>query len=69
MLHPWHKLAYFKTAGWEDEWINAAENIVRAEFNHTYAYDGGGDVDMTSKHDGKTTDKDKVSSDFLLQLF
>ena len=32
MLHPCHKLQYFKNAGWEDEWIESAEEIVRTQF-------------------------------------
>jgi len=36
VLHPSHKLAYFKTASWDDEWIDAAEEIVRAEFERAY---------------------------------
>jgi len=31
-------LKYFKTAGWEDEWIETAHSIVRAEFDRTYAF-------------------------------
>src|ERR1700678_135540 len=38
VLHPCHKLQYFKTAGWEEEWIEAAEEIVRDEFDRTYAF-------------------------------
>jgi len=33
VLHPRHKLQYFKTAGWEEDWIEAAEQIVRDEFD------------------------------------
>jgi hypothetical protein len=36
VLHPRHKLKYFKTVGWEDEWIDAAEQIVRDEFEQKY---------------------------------
>lgn len=36
MLHPRHKLAYFKTAGWEDSWIKTAENLVRDRFESDY---------------------------------
>ena len=28
VLHPMHKLTYFKNAGWEAEWIDTAEEIV-----------------------------------------
>ena len=38
VLHPRHKLHYFKTAGWEEEWIDMAHNIVREEFDRTYAF-------------------------------
>jgi hypothetical protein len=37
VLHPRHKLQYFKDAGWSDEWIEQAEEIVRDEFNRKYA--------------------------------
>ena len=33
VLHPRHKLHYFKTAGWEDDWIETARGIVREEFD------------------------------------
>jgi hypothetical protein len=38
VLHPRHKLQYFRVAGWEDEWIDAAHTIVREEFDRTYAF-------------------------------
>jgi hypothetical protein len=75
VLHPRHKLTYFKTAGWEDEWISAAENIVRAEFNRSYACDtsgesGDGDVDAASECGGEATQvTGKVYPRFLLWLF
>src|SRR5271154_3203981 len=37
VLHPRHKLHYFKNAGWDEEWITTAKTIVRAEFNRFYA--------------------------------
>ncbi|KIJ90219.1 hypothetical protein K443DRAFT_68183, partial [Laccaria amethystina LaAM-08-1] len=36
VLHPCHKLQYFKTAGWEEEWVDAAEQIVHNEFDQMY---------------------------------
>ncbi|OJA12661.1 hypothetical protein AZE42_13159 [Rhizopogon vesiculosus] len=36
VLHPHHKLFYFKSAGWEDDWINTAEALVRDEFERSY---------------------------------
>jgi hypothetical protein len=37
VLHPRHKLDYFKKAGWKEEWIAAARQIVRDEFEQSYA--------------------------------
>jgi hypothetical protein len=41
VLHPRHKLQYFKNAGWEDDWIERAEEIVRTQFDLSY-----GSLDM-----------------------
>ena len=32
VLHPWHKLSYFKTAGWEQDWINTAEDLLQNKY-------------------------------------
>jgi len=37
VLHPSHKLEYFKSAGWDDEWREMAVKIIRTEFEQTYA--------------------------------
>jgi hypothetical protein len=37
VLHPRHKLQYFKNIGWEDDWIQTAEDLVRDEFARSYA--------------------------------
>ena len=36
VLHPRHKLAYFKKADWEAEWIKIAEAIFRDTFKRLY---------------------------------
>ena len=36
VLHPRHKLRYFTNAGWQDDWIEQAEEIVRTEFDLSY---------------------------------
>src|SRR6267154_761119 len=36
VLHPCHKLTYFKHAKWEDDWIETAEALVRSEFARSY---------------------------------
>ncbi|PPQ97651.1 hypothetical protein CVT26_002435 [Gymnopilus dilepis] len=37
VLHPRHKLEYFRKHEWEQEWIDAALQIVRDEFHRSYA--------------------------------
>lgn len=58
VLHPRHKLSYFKNAGWEDEWVDTAETLVRDEFKRSYEH--------TIVNDDLTDDEDKgvgVSAD------
>ena len=38
VLHPCHKLKYFKNAGWDEDWIATAREIVQAEFDRAYAF-------------------------------
>jgi hypothetical protein len=38
VLHPRHKLQYFEKAGWEDSWIKTSHEIVRTEFDQSYAF-------------------------------
>ena len=37
VLDPRQKLDYFRSAGWEEEWIETAQEIVREEFDRRYA--------------------------------
>ncbi|GBE88184.1 putative AC9 transposase [Sparassis crispa] len=50
VLHPTHKLDYFKHAGWEQQWIDMAEELVRDEFKYTYAH-GGPDATSNDAHE------------------
>lgn len=36
VLDPRHKLEYFKTAGWDREWIDTARELVRNQYNSRY---------------------------------
>jgi len=36
VLHPRHKLAYFRSAGWKEKWVKAAEKLVRDRFKCDY---------------------------------
>jgi hypothetical protein len=47
VLHPRHKLHYFKKAGWEEACIETAREIVCAEFDQTYAFM---DIDAEAPH-------------------
>jgi hypothetical protein len=47
VLHPRHKLSYFKSAGWDHEWIETAQQLVRDEFDLNYAgMDSGNDSEI-----------------------
>jgi hypothetical protein len=37
VLHPRHKLEYFKKHGWDADWTDTAAKIVRDEFDRSYA--------------------------------
>ena len=54
VLHPCHKLKYFENAGWEEEWIDTAHQIVQDEFDRTYAFmDVDADEDQPSQPEAK----------------
>ncbi len=36
VLHPRHKLSYFKNTGQSDVWIQTARHVVRNEYNRSY---------------------------------
>jgi hypothetical protein len=38
VLDPKRKLEYFRSAGWEENWINTAREIVVAEFEQGYSH-------------------------------
>lgn len=37
VLHPGHKLEYFRDNDWDEEWIDAAKEITRKEYERKYA--------------------------------
>ncbi|KDQ56488.1 hypothetical protein JAAARDRAFT_132751, partial [Jaapia argillacea MUCL 33604] len=49
VLHPCHKLDYFKTARWEPSWITTAKDIVCTEYQHLYALDDSDDLEERTK--------------------
>lgn len=40
VLHPGHKLKYFQRAGWPSAWSKTAHNLVRTEYDTSYATRG-----------------------------
>jgi hypothetical protein len=36
VLHPRHKLQYFRNAGWDDDWVETAHEMVRDIFDNAY---------------------------------
>lgn len=61
VLHPSYKKAYFEHVGWEAEWINIAEGLVRKQFDMKYKdmplHDG--DTDNVDDADDKAEDGKK----------
>ena len=58
VLHPRHKLEYFKKAGWDNVWTETAKQIVRDEFERSYKTQAlaAADTNLTSpKRDSKLT--------------
>ncbi|PPQ81292.1 hypothetical protein CVT26_015194 [Gymnopilus dilepis] len=59
VLHPRHKLEYFKKHGWEALWIDTARQIVREEFNRSYipteAEDAGSNAQAHAHTDACST--------------
>lgn len=52
VLHPSHKLTYLQNAGWSEEWVATAKEIVKTEFERAYVGinedDGGEEVSSAS---------------------
>lgn len=54
VLHPRHKLEYFKKHNWEATWIDTARQIVRDEFDRSYAT-----MDANTNEDSMQVDTDE----------
>lgn len=61
VLHPRHKLAYFRSAGWPQEWIHTAEKLVRSEFKQSYGSRHA--VDIESNEPAVADNVDEVCTD------
>ena len=51
VLHPSHKLTYLQNAGWSEEWIATAKEIVKTEFERAYVginKEGNGEEEVSS---------------------
>jgi hypothetical protein len=62
VLHPSHKLEYFKQADWDDEWREAALDIVRTTFELAYV---NFEVEDDDNGNEVSTDSFRVSVCFL----
>ncbi len=55
VLHPSHKLTYLQNAGWSEEWVATAKEIVKTEFERAYVGvnedDSGEEVSSTASLD------------------
>jgi len=71
VLHPHHKLQYFKTAGWQDDWIQTAKTLVHNKFECLYLStnnDNDSNLDKADKADigGKELSGKKVHIFYIL---
>jgi hypothetical protein len=55
VLHPRHKLEYFKIHKWEDAWIQAAREIVQEEYSRSYESLEDTDDEDDDRHNGNKT--------------
>lgn len=62
VLHPRHKLLYFKNAGWEDNWVNTVETLVCEEHKRSYEH-------MTVEDRTTTEIQSKASSSTVCIIF
>lgn len=59
VLHPCHKLAYFKHTKWEDNWVESAETLVRETYECSYSVVSPGDSE--TDEDGIAMEASSVS--------
>jgi hypothetical protein len=72
VLHPHHKLSYFKNAGWTEEWINTAEHLVHKEFDRSYSIldiKDDADTEIDEELAAMDVDSPKAHSISLFSLF
>ncbi|KAG1889594.1 uncharacterized protein F5891DRAFT_965506, partial [Suillus fuscotomentosus] len=68
VLHPQHKLAYFKAVQWEDGWIKITEQVVRKEFEDSYSSIND-DSDTGYENDVFKSNNDAQMASFILFCF
>jgi hypothetical protein len=65
VLHPRHKLSYFKAARWEDDWIQTAESLIHDEFERSYlSVDTNSDFGSVEEMSGPGNDQQVCSFSF-----
>ncbi|KAH9011825.1 hypothetical protein EDB85DRAFT_1878177 [Lactarius pseudohatsudake] len=68
VLHPCHKLEYFKNTKWEGAWIQTARSIVQDEFTQSYESVEGANDEGDTEHDDDEADKQFISFLFVFGL-
>ena len=72
VLHPCHKLAYFKMAGWEQKWIETARELVRDALERSYKQKDTRDQDeptLDKPITGKKVHTNRLSLPCITQRF
>lgn len=65
VLHPSHKLAYFKRAKWPADWIKTAEDITRNEYCRSYFKNSPTSMSATHGSSATITMEDMVCTYWL----
>ncbi len=65
MLHPQFKRQYFKAAKWEPAWIKTAEEIVRGQWEESYAVRPLEESDMNEGTAAEDHNDDEVRTSFI----
>lgn len=51
MLHPAYKLAYFRKAGWPEEWVEEARRLITEEWKARYKPGTGSEANGAAGND------------------
>ena len=69
VLHPHHKLAYFRKLKWSSDWVDLAEALVCEEFERNYTAIFEDVEEGEDENDDEVSPKPKVSYFHLYLMF